>query len=58
MKFFNLELNILNVDNKEDNSYQMQTIFNPDYSPITTMEIPKNDNYILCGTKNGILLFT
>ena len=52
-----LELNILNLDNKEDNSYQMQTIFNPDYSPITTMEISKNENYILCGTRNGILFY-
>ena len=50
-----LELNITNIDNREDQLLQSQTIFNPDYSPIITMEIPKSEKYILCGTKDGIL---
>ena len=51
-----LEFNYLNLDNKENNSYQMQTVFNPDYSPIITMEITKDEKHILCGTKNGNLI--
>ena len=50
-----LELNITNIDNREDQLIQSQTIFNPDYSPIITMEMPKNEKYLLCGTKDGIL---
>ena len=51
-----LEINHLNVDNKNDKSIQLQTIFNPDYSPITVMQMSKNENLILCGTKDGILI--
>ena len=51
-----LELNITNIDNREDQLLQSQTIFNPDLSPIITMEMPKNEKYLLCGTKDGILL--
>ena len=51
-----LELNITNIDNREDQLLQSQTIFNPDFSPIITMEMPKNEKYLLCGTKDGILL--
>ena len=48
-----LELNILSLDNKEDQSIQVQTIFNPDFSPITTMKMSKNEKFLLCGTKDG-----
>jgi len=51
-----LELNILNSDIKEDQSNQIQTIFNPFYSPIITMEISKDEKLLLCGTKKGILM--
>ena len=51
-----LELNITNIENREDQSLQSQTFFNPDYSPIITMEMPKSEKYLLCGTKDGILI--
>ena len=51
-----LEINHLNVDNKNDKTIQAQTIFNPDYSPITTMKMFKNEKLLLCGTKDGILI--
>ena len=52
-----LELNITNIDNREDQLLQSQTFFNPDYSPITTMEIPKSEKLLFCGTKDGILIY-
>ena len=51
-----LELNIINTENKEEQSYQNQTIYNPDYSPITIMKISRNEKYLLCGTKDGIVI--
>ena len=51
-----LELNNLNLDNKEEQSLFEQKIFNPDYSPIITMEMAKSEKYLLCGTQDGILL--
>lgn len=51
-----LELNILSLDNKEDQSIQVQTIFNPDFSPITTMKMSKNEKFLLCGTKDGTVI--
>ena len=51
-----LELNMTNIDNREDQLLQSQTFFNPDYSPITTMEMPKSEKFLLCGTKDGILI--
>ena len=48
-----LEINITNIENKED---QNKNVFNPDFSPITTMEIDKAEKYLYCGTKNGTLL--
>ena len=51
-----LELNILNSDIKDDQSNQIQTIFNPFYSPIITMDISKDEKLLLCGTKKGILM--
>ena len=51
-----LELNIINGDNKEEQAYQNQTIYNPDYSPITIMKISRNEKFLLCGTKDGILI--
>ena len=51
-----LEYNILSSDNKNDHSIQMQIVFNPDQSPITTMKMTKNEKYLLCGTKDGILI--
>ena len=51
-----LEINHLNADNKNEKIVPLQTIFNPDYSPITVMKMSKNENLILCGTKDGILI--
>ena len=51
-----LELNNLNLETKEDPCILVQTYFNPDYSPIITMEISKSEKIILCGTKDGVLL--
>ena len=51
-----LELNITNIENKEEQAYQIQTIFNPDYSPITIMKLSKNEKFLLCGTKDGIII--
>ena len=49
-----IEVNIINLENKEEISL---ALFNPDYSPITTMEIAKSEKFLLCGTKDGTLLF-
>ena len=51
-----LEVNHLNEDNKNDKTIQVQTIFNPDYSPITIMKMSNNEKLLLCGTKDGILI--
>ena len=51
-----LEVNHLNVDNKNDKLIQMETIFHHDYSPITIMKLSKNEKLLLCGTKDGILI--
>ena len=51
-----LELNNLQLDNKEDQSLKSQVIFNPHYSPIITMEIEKKEKLLFCGTKDGILI--
>ena len=51
-----LEINNLSFDNKEDPNSQGNIIFNPDYSPITTMEISKNEKFLLCGTRDGTLI--
>ena len=49
-----LEVNIIDLENKEE---QSMVIFNPDDSPITTMKISKNEKILLCGTKDGTLLY-
>ena len=49
-----LEINIINIENKEE---QSMNIFNPDFSPIITIEIDKKQKSLFCGTKNGNLLY-
>ena len=51
-----LELNICNIDNKDDQSIQDQTIINPFYSPIIVMEMSENEKVLFCGTKDGIVI--
>ena len=51
-----LELNNLIIDNKEDSALQHNIIFNPDYSPIITMEFAKSEKLLFCGTRDGTLI--
>ena len=51
-----LELNNLSIDNKEDSPLQSIITFNPDYSPIITMELAKSEKMLLCGTTDGTLI--
>ena len=51
-----LELNNLNLDTKEDPNLLIQTIFNPDNSPIVVMEKAKSEKLLFCGTMDGNLI--
>ena len=51
-----LELNNLNIVNKDDLSLQSQVFFNPDYNPIVKMEMSKSEKLLLCGTRDGALI--
>jgi WD40 repeat protein len=51
-----LEINHLSTENKNEKIVQSQTIFYPDYSPITVMAMKRNEKMLLCGTKDGILI--
>ena len=50
-----LEFNNLISDNANDPN-ELQMIFNPDQSPITTMAMIKNEKLLFCGTKDGSLI--
>ena len=51
-----LEINHLSTENKNEKIVQSQTIFYPDYSPITVMAMTRNEKMLLFGTKDGILI--
>ena len=50
-----LEINNFNLEKTNDMSLQIQTIFNPDFSPITTIEYSMREKIFLCGSLHGIL---
>ena len=50
-----LEINNFNSEKINDISLQIQTIFNPDFSPITTIEYSMKEKLFLCGSLHGIL---
>ena len=50
-----LEINNLNLEKTHDINVRVQTVFNPDFSPITTIEYSKKEKLFYCGSINGIL---
>jgi WD40 repeat protein len=50
-----LEINNFNLEKTNDITLQVQTIFNPDLSPITSVAYSVKDKFFLCGSKDGNL---
>ena len=50
-----LEINNFNLEKTNDITLQIQTIFNPDLSPITVIEYSIKEKLFLCGSLDGIL---
>ena len=50
-----LEINNFNLEKTNDITLQVQTIFNPDLSPITSIGYSVKEKFFLCGSKDGNL---
>ena len=50
-----MEINNINLDNSDDTKSEAKIIFNPDLSPITSIEFSMKYKLLLCGSKDGNL---